>query len=78
MDAITICTGTLEIIRKPLAHMLGIAENNHPFITLGANQPQRSLCLFKRSDSNAVLINVRAILLLGLHCDLFLIPLVHP
>ena len=78
MDTVAVQPNTLEIVAEPLAHMLGIAENDHPFKALGLNQPMGALCLFQRRTGQAELVDIRAILLLCLHSDLHLITLIHP
>ena len=78
MDAVTVHAGPLEFLRQPLAHVLGVAENHHPLITLAAHQPQNSLRFFQRRTAETELVNIRPVLLLRFHGDFHLIPLIHP
>ena len=78
VDAVAVQSHTLEIVTQSLAHMLGVAENHHPFKALGLNQPVGALCLFQGCAAQAELVDVRPILLLCLHSDLHLVALVHP
>ena len=78
MDALAVHTGPLKIVAQALAHMLGVAENDHPLIALAPNQPQAGFFLGKGRDSQAVLVDVGPVFPLGLHGDLYLVTLIHP
>ena len=78
MEALAVQARPLEIVAQPLTHVLGVAENHHPLVALALDQPQGGLRLFQRRAAQAVLVDIRLVLLLGLHGNLHLVPLVHP
>ena len=78
MDTVAVQSRPLKLVAEPLAHMLGVAENHHPFKALAADKPQGGFCLLQRADGKTELVNIRTILLLGLYGDFHLVSLIHP
>ena len=78
VEAFAVQARPLKIIAEPLAHMLGIAKYHDPLVALAADKPQGHLRLLQGRTGQAVLVDIRPVLLLGLHSDLYLVALIHP
>ena len=78
MDALGIHPRPDKVVTQPLAHMFGVAEQDHPLVALVLYQPQGRFRLGQGAGGDTVLVDVRPVLLLGGHGNLHLVPLVHP
>ena len=73
VDAVSVKARPLQLVAEPLAHMLGVAEDHDPLVALRLDKAQSGFRLCQRGTAQAVLVDVRAILLF-LSTDFHLFP----
>ena len=78
VQAVGLNAGAAQVVREPLAHDFGVAEDDHALERAGAQDAQHGLLLLQTGNGDGVLVDVRLALQGGGDGDLHLVALVHP